>query len=124
MRRLALLLALLATPAAAAEVTIAGPHGPLAGTLVDGPKGAPVVVVIPGSGPTDRDGNNPMGVTAAPYRLLAEALAAKGVATLRIDKRGLFGSKTAIADPNAVTIADYAADARAWATEADRKSVV
>ena len=77
-----------------------------------------MVVIIPGSGPTDRDGNNPLGVTAAPYRLLAEGLAARGVTTVRIDKRGMFGSKAAIANPNAVTIADYAADAHAWAKAA------
>jgi pimeloyl-ACP methyl ester carboxylesterase len=56
-----------------------------------------------------------MGVAAAPYRLLAEALAERGVSTLRADKRGLFGCKAAIANPNAVTIADYAADAHKWA---------
>ncbi len=95
--------------ALAAEVMIPGPKGPLAGTLLTAGKDAPVVVVIPGSGPTDRDGNSPLGITAAPYRLLAEALAARGVSTLRIDKRGLFGSKAA-ADPNDVTIAAYAAD--------------
>ncbi len=100
------------------ELTAPGPQGALAGTLLDpGPisgKDAPAVLVIPGSGPTDRDGNNPLGVTAAPYRLLAEALAARGVATLRIDKRGMFGSKGAVADANDVTIAGYAADVRAW----------
>lgn len=99
-------------------VTVPGPQGPLAGTLLNAGKGVPVVVVIPGSGPTDRDGNNPLGVTAASYRLLAEALAQRGVSTLRIDKRGMFGSKAAVADPNAVTIADYAADAQSWAAEA------
>lgn len=103
---------------ATSELTVPGPAGPLAGTLLLPAKGAPVVVVIPGSGPTDRDGNNPLGVAAAPYRLLAEGLAQAGVASVRIDKRGLFGSRTAIADPNAVTIADYAADARAWAVTA------
>jgi pimeloyl-ACP methyl ester carboxylesterase len=56
-----------------------------------------------------------MGVTAAPYRLLADALAARGISTLRADKRGMFGSKAAIADANAVSIADYAADAHHWA---------
>jgi pimeloyl-ACP methyl ester carboxylesterase len=55
-----------------------------------------------------------MGITAAPYRLLAEALAAKGVSSVRIDKRGLFGSKAAVADPNKVTIGDYSTDARSW----------
>ena len=38
----------------------------------------------------------------------------QGISSVRIDKRGLFGSKAAIADPNKVTIADYAADAHAW----------
>jgi hypothetical protein len=105
---------LIAAAAVAAPMTVPGPQGPLAGTFVDAGKGAPVVVIIPGSGPTDRDGNNPLGVTAAPYRLLAEALATRGVSTLRADKRGMFGSKAAIADANAVTLADYAADARNW----------
>jgi pimeloyl-ACP methyl ester carboxylesterase len=99
----------------ASEMTIPGPHGALAGTLLDAGKGTPVVLIIPGSGPTDRDGNNPLGVSAASYRLLADALAAKNVSSVRIDKRGMFGSKAAIADGNAVTIADYAADAHNWA---------
>ena len=100
--------------AASIQVTAPGPQGPLAGTLLDAGRGTPVVLIIPGSGPTDRDGNNPLGVTAAPYRLLAEALATKGVSSVRIDKRGMFGSKAAVADANKVTIADYAADTRNW----------
>jgi pimeloyl-ACP methyl ester carboxylesterase len=109
-----------AAPAAPVERQIAapGPLAPLAGTLLDAGKRAPVVIIIPGSGPTDRDGNNPLGVTAAPYRLLAEGLAARGVTTIRIDKRGMFGSKAAIANANAVTIVDYASDAHAWAKAA------
>ena len=47
--------------------------------------------------------------------MLAEALAERGVSTVRTDKRGMFGSKAAISDPNAVTIAAYAEDAHAWA---------
>jgi pimeloyl-ACP methyl ester carboxylesterase len=99
---------------AGVEVSVPGPQGPLAGTLLDPGKNAPAVLIIPGSGPTDRDGNNPLGVKGGPYRQLAEALAAKGVATLRVDKRGMFGSKAAIADVGTTTIADYAADAHAW----------
>jgi hypothetical protein len=106
---------LAALAAVTSEMTIPGPKGDLAGTFVDAGKGAPVVVIIPGSGPTDRDGNNPLGVKAAPYRMLADALASKGVSTLRADKRGMFGSKAAIADPDAVSIADYASDAHNWA---------
>jgi hypothetical protein len=104
-----------AVASAAIPMTAPGPQGPLSGTLLDAGKGAPVVLIIPGSGPTDRDGNNPLGITAAPYRMLAEGLAAKGVSTVRIDKRGMFGSKAAIADANKVTIGDYAADAHSWA---------
>lgn len=98
----------------ATELTAPGPSGALHGGLIDAGKGAPVVLIIPGSGPTDRDGNNPLGVKAASYRLLAEALAAQGISTVRIDKRGMFASKTAVADANKVTIADYAADVTAW----------
>ena len=105
---------LIAAAAASAAITAPGPQGPLEGTLLDAGKSAPVVLIIPGSGPTDRDGNNPLGVTAAPYRLLAEALAAKGVSSARIDKRGMFGSKAAVADANKVTITDYAADTHNW----------
>jgi pimeloyl-ACP methyl ester carboxylesterase len=92
-----------------------GPLGPLRGTLlVPQPPGGPVVLIVPGSGPTDRDGNGPLGLHAASYRLLAEGLAAKGVATVRIDKRGMFGSADAVADANAVTIKAYAADVHSW----------
>lgn len=93
-----------------------GPQGPLSGTLLRASEGGegPVALIIPGSGPTDRDGNNPLGVAAAPYRLLAEALLERGIATVRIDKRGMFGSAKALANPNAVTIPDYVADTAAW----------
>ena len=103
---------------AASSLTAPGPNGPLAGTLLNAGHGAPVVVIIPGSGPTDRDGNSPLGVTAANLRLLAEGLATRGISTVRIDKRGMFGSKAAVANGNDVTIADYAADAHAWAKAA------
>jgi pimeloyl-ACP methyl ester carboxylesterase len=95
-------------------MTAPGPLGSLAGTLVDAGQGTPVVLMIPGSGPTDRDGNSPMGMTASSIRLLAEALAVKGVSSVRIDKRGLGGSKGAVADGNDVTIGDYASDTHSW----------
>src|ERR1700733_206639 len=92
-----------------------GPAGPLKGTLLaPQPGSGSVILIIPGSGPTDRDGNSPAGVLAATYRLLAEGLAAHGIATVRIDKRGMFGSAAATADANAVTINDYVSDVQAW----------
>lgn len=92
-----------------------GPLAPLRASM-PGPADprSPVVLIVPGSGPTDRDGNGPLGLKASTYRLLAEGLAGKGIATVRIDKRGMFGSAAAAADPNAVTIEDYAVDVRSW----------
>ncbi len=97
------------------ELEAAGPVGALKGTMLapESPKGA-VILIIPGSGPTNRDGNSPLGVKASTYKLLAEGLAARGIITVRIDKRGMFGSAGAVADANAVTIDDYAADVHAW----------
>ncbi len=119
---LALLCLILAAPVAAAptssEITAPGPIGALHGTLLKPEASGPVVLIVPGSGPTDRDGNNPLGVKGQPYKLLAEALAAKGIASVRVDKRGQFASKAAVADGNAVTIAGYADDVRAWVTTA------
>ncbi|HMN71275.1 MAG TPA: alpha/beta hydrolase [Rhodoblastus sp.] len=102
--------------ASSTEIEAPGPLGPLKGALA-GPAdaGSPAVLIIPGSGPTDRDGDNPLGVKAATYALLAAALAARGVTSVRIDKRGMFGSAAAVADANDVTIEDYAQDVGAWA---------
>lgn len=108
------------------ELTAPGPMGALKGTLTlpsqdePLPTKTPVFLIVPGSGPTDRDGNSPMGIAAAPYRLLAEALAARGYPSVRIDKRGMFGSSGAISNPNDATIASYGDDLLAW-TNAIRK---
>ncbi len=74
----------------------------------------PILLIIPGSGPTDRDGNSPLGIRAATYRLMAEDLARQGIASLRIDKRGLFSSAVATQNANDVTIADYVDDIGHW----------
>jgi pimeloyl-ACP methyl ester carboxylesterase len=104
---------MLAAAPVTSQVTAPGPQGELAGTMIDAGKDAPLVLIIPGSGPTDRDGNNSIGRTGT-YRLLAEALGTRGISTVRIDKRGMFGSKAAVADANKVTIADYVTDVRSW----------
>ncbi len=97
------------------QVMAEGPTGPLGGTLLmPETSSAPVVLIVPGSGPTDRDGNGPFGLNASTYKLLAEGLAARGIATVRIDKRGMFGSAGAVADPNDVTAEDYVTDIKSW----------
>lgn len=94
-----------------------GPSGYLKGVMLEpAPRAkAPVVLIVPGSGPTNRDGDNTHGVRAGTYRLLAEGLAAQGVTSMRVDKRGMFGSAAPDLDPNKVTIADYASDVTSWA---------
>lgn len=71
---------------------------------------APVVLLIPGSGPIDRNGALPCG-GPAPYLELAHALAALGIATIRYDKRGT-GASTSPAER--MRFADAVADAAAW----------
>ena len=96
----------------------------LAGTLLTPLKARTdtLALIIPGSGPTDRDGNGPM-ITTDAYRLLAEALAESGVPSLRVDKRGMFGSASA-GDPNAVTLDIYREDMAAWLEAMDRDCAV
>lgn len=111
---LALALAVGSPMQASDDIEVEGPDGPLRGTMVLPAKDGPVVLMIPGSGPTDRDGNNPLGVRAAPYRMLAEGLSGQGIGSVRIDKRGMFGSQGATRDANTVTIDDYVRDTGAW----------
>ncbi|KAF1040776.1 MAG: Esterase EstD [Burkholderia lata] len=99
------------------EIEAPGPAGPLKGTLLSPDTGdVPVVLIVPGSGSTDRNGNAPNWLQASTYRLLAEGLLDEGIASVRIDKRGMYGSASAIPDANDVTIEDYAADIHAWVT--------
>jgi uncharacterized protein len=75
----------------------------------------PVVLLIAGSGPTDRDGNSPMipGKNNS-LKLLAEALAAEGIASLRYDKRGVAASRGAATSEADLRFTHYSDDAAAW----------
>lgn len=67
----------------------------LAGTLTLPPghgrpaAGWPALVLVQGSGPTDRDGNQPPYLRTDLLREIAEYLAGRGIASLRYDKRGM-----------------------------------
>ena len=99
-------------------LTVAAQPAPLHGTLLT-PDGAPraAVLILPGSGPTDRDGNNPLGVAAGTYRRLAEGLAAQGIASVRFDKRGVAQSAAAAPNEADFTFDDNITDARLWIDE-------
>ncbi|TQR17822.1 alpha/beta hydrolase [Psychrobacillus soli] len=75
----------------------------------------PVMVIIAGSGPTDRNGNS----IALPgknnsLKMLAEDLAAEGVATIRYDKRGVGKNASLAGKEEDLRFDQYIDDAAAW----------
>ena len=112
--RVAGVLALLCVPASAfgapspREITFEGAGGVrLSGTLLL-PEGAapgrrvPAVVLVAGSGPTDRNGNQPPLLWTGLLKQLADVLADAGIASLRYDKRGQYRSGKLPADVKAL----------------------
>lgn len=86
-------------------------EGTLYGTLMylEDESKETVVILVPGSGPTDRNGNNPQAVGNNHLKLLAEALAQNGYASLRYDKRGVGESSSLVKKESALTF-DLAVD--------------
>ncbi|MGC2833844.1 MAG: alpha/beta fold hydrolase [Methylocella sp.] len=86
--------------------------GTLSGTLMFPPGNGPfpVALIIAGAGPTDRTGNNAMGVTGNTYMKLAQGLAAEGIATLRYDKR-FIGSSPVKQTESELRFDDFVSDA-------------
>ncbi|BBK44165.1 alpha/beta hydrolase [Allostella vacuolata] len=91
--------------------------GPLHGTLARpaAESSGIGVLVLPGSGPVDRDGNLP-GAASDNLKLLARELAARGIATLRIDKRGVGASRAGAVPEEELRFDTYAGDAVEWLT--------
>ena len=75
----------------------------------------PMALFIAGSGPTDRDGNTSLipGKNDA-LKLLAQALAHHGIASLRYDKRGIAASAAAGYDESRLRFDTYIDDATSW----------
>jgi alpha-beta hydrolase superfamily lysophospholipase len=74
-----------------------------------------VVLLVAGSGPTDRDGNAAaVGLRTDCLRQLAAALAEGGVASLRYDKRGIGRSATGASDERTLRFETYVEDATGW----------
>jgi pimeloyl-ACP methyl ester carboxylesterase len=103
-------------------IEIPAPGGKLSGSLLmpqSGPGQAPVALIIAGSGPTDRDGNSPLikGKNNS-LKMLAEALAAQGIASVRYDKRAVAVATGAVkgAREADMRFEDLVGDAAAWIT--------
>lgn len=103
------------------EVKLDVAGGVLAGTLLvpAGVKSCPVALIIAGSGPTDRNGNNPFMVNNA-LKMVAEGLAAKGIASLRYDKRGIAASRFPGLNESDLRFEHFVDDARQWLSFLDQ----
>ena len=108
------------------DAALTTPTGNIAGTL-ELPAAkfpVPVVLIIAGSGPTDRNGNSAVipGQNNS-LKLLADGLAARGIATVRYDKRGIAGSRAAAAKEDDLRFTHFISDASDWLRKlrADRR---
>ncbi len=89
--------------------------GKLEGTLLipEAKVTIPVALIIAGSGPTDRDGNNPMMKNNS-LKMLATELLKNGIASLRYDKRGISKSKNAGLKESDLRFENYIEDTEGW----------
>ncbi len=75
-------------------------------------KKVPVVLIIAGSGPTDRNGNcAAMGLKGNTYKMIADSLQKAGIASVRYDKRGIGESAGAMKDEESISFNDMVNDA-------------
>lgn len=105
-----------AAQAAESDITLHTPTGSIFGTL-SLPASAPpypAVLIIAGSGPTDRDGNVGSQIRSDAYKMLAAALAKDGIASVRYDKRGIAASASVTQSESDVRFPMYVDDAVAW----------
>lgn len=70
----------------------------------------PVVLLISGSGPTDRNMNQESGLTSNSFLMLAKGLADHGIASVRYDKRGV-GRSVFSGNPEDLVFDDFIGDA-------------
>ncbi|MBY7142178.1 alpha/beta hydrolase [Virgibacillus sp. NKC19-3] len=94
--------------------------GTLTGELEtpDGDGPFPVMLLIPGSGPADRNGNA-QGVNADSLKLVAENLAEAGVASVRYGKRGAGKNQQAIISEEEMNFDQFVEDAKLWVESLD-----
>lgn len=86
-------------------------HGSL--LVPDGKGKTPVVLIIAGSGPTDRNGNQ-QKLKNNSLKFLADSLYNRSIASLRFDKRGIGSSKDERMKLDQIIFDDFLADVKGW----------
>ncbi|GHT39226.1 alpha/beta hydrolase [Bacteroidia bacterium] len=97
------------------NIVLNTPTGAIYGTLYvpETQSTVPAVLLIAGSGPTDRNGNQPMMQNNS-LKMLAEDLGQQGIATIRFDKRGIGESRAAGGKEEDLRFDYYIDDVRLW----------
>lgn len=86
--------AIYAVTAQEREVVIACDWGDISATLNTPEAGCDVaVLIVAGSGPTDRNGNSGQSLNTYTYKMLSDDLVKGGIAVLRYDKRAIGSSR-------------------------------
>lgn len=97
------------------QVVLQTEKGDIFGTLTI-PKNfetGPIALIIAGSGPTNRNGNNKIMKNNS-LKYLAEELSKKGISSIRYDKRGVEESRSAGSSEKDLRFEDYINDAKDW----------
>lgn len=103
------------------NITLSTPTGDIQGSLLmpSGDSVNTVALIVAGSGPTDRDGNQIM-MRNNSLRMLAISLAANNIASVRFDKRGIGASRMANFDESEVLLDTYVDDVKRWVAQLRR----
>jgi len=96
-------------------ILVSVPGGRIAGTLLvpEGKGKVPVALIIAGSGPMDRNGNEGTQLRTNCYSMLADSLKDRGIASLRYDKRFVGASADFTGSGEHVKLEDFVSDAEA-----------
>lgn len=97
------------------DITLKSENIEIKGTLLcpENSEKIPLAIIISGSGPTDRDGNNPK-MTNNSLKMLVESLYNNGIATVRYDKRGIGESTIINFNEKDLRFENYITDAENW----------
>jgi len=107
------------------ELTLKTATGTIYGTLTipNHTPTSPIVLIIAGSGPTDRNCNSGAGIQTNAYKMLCEGFAKNSISTLRFDKRGVGKSLPAMSSESDLRFETYINDVVAWISllESDKR---